>query len=415
MHKAIVKLKSNLMLKLISLVFAFLIWSFVLSETNPVREKAFDNVSVTITGEQTLNENGLVIIGNWTDKLKNLRIDTEVLRNDYFLVTPDDFKVTLDLSSIQTPGTYELRLDVTEPSRIIRVTNMSVSTLTLEVDKKVSREVPVQYRFEGTLPAGYWMSVPEITPDVVEISGPERMINSVQKAACVINIGGLKESYNDKMTVRFFDANDNELKDLQLTGGAPSAIVKMDVYPYKNVKFDLSDMLVGQDKLAPGYIIKSVTVDKTSVNIAGPAEKLDAIDSLTLDKINVQNASKNIVKKLPVKVPDGVVLVDGTTEVQVVVEISEIEDVAHFDNLAVHIYGTPKSGKATVAQSYVSVDITGPKKAVNALRASDLRAYINVDGFEKGEHTAKINVRLPGSLKDATVKVSPESAKVTVK
>jgi len=156
-------------------------------------------------------------------------------------------------------------------------------------------------------------------------------------------------------------------------------------------------------------------LNKPSVNIAGPAEKLDAIESLKLDTINVENASKNIVKKLPVRVPDGVVLVDGTTEVEVVVEISEIEDIAHFDNLAVHIYGTPKSGQASVSQSYVSVDITGPKKAVNALRASDLRAYINVDGFEKGEHTAKINVSLPDSLKDAAVEVTPASMKVTIK
>ena len=107
MNKLIEKLRSNLSLKLVSLIFAFLIWTFVLSETNPVRDKAFENVSVTVTGEQTLAENGLVIIGNWTDKIKNLRIDTEILRNDYFRVTADDFKVTLDLSSIQTPD-YEL-------------------------------------------------------------------------------------------------------------------------------------------------------------------------------------------------------------------------------------------------------------------------------------------------------------------
>lgn len=415
MNKVISKLKSNLMLKLISLVFAFLIWSFVLSETNPVRDKTFDNVSVTVTGEQTLAENGLVIIGNWTDKLKNLRIDTEILRNDYFLVSADDFKVTLDLSSIQTAGTYQIRLDVTEPSRVIRVTNMSVSTLTLEVDKKVSREVPLQYRLEGQLPAGYWMSVPQITPEVVKISGPESMIQSVQKAACVINLNDLKASYNDKMPVHFFDADDKELTDLQITGGTPSAIVKMDVYPYKNVSFDLSSILVGQEKLASGYMVKGITVNQPSVNIAGPADKLEAIDTLKLDTINVEGAKSNIVRKLPVRVPDGVTLVDGTTEVEVVVEISEVEDVAHFDNIPVSVNGAPKNGQATVGQASVSVDITGSKKAVNALKASEVRAYVDVDGFENGDHTAKINVQLPKSLKDATVKVTPENTQVTVK
>ena len=413
MNKVVEKLKSNLTLKFVSLIFAFLIWTFVLSETNPVRDKTFENVSVTVTGEQTLAENGLVIIGNWTDELKNLRIETEILRNDYFSVTADDFKVTLDLSSIQTPGTYELRLDVTEPARVRRVIGMSVSTLTLEVDRKVSREVPLQVRIEGQLPDGYWMSEPEVSPQVVRISGPQRMIDSVQKAACVIDVDELKESYNDKMSVTFFDADDNELTDLQLTGGTPSAIVKMDVYPYKDVRFDLTSILAGKDKVAPGYMVKSVTVSEPSIRIAGPADKLDAIDSLTLDTINVENASKTIVKKLPIKVPDGVILVDGTTEVEVVVEISEIEDVAHFDNLTVHVTGTA-NGQATIAQASVSVDVTGPKRAVNALRASDLRAYVDVDGFEKGEHDAKISVSLPQSLKDATVKVQPESTKVTV-
>ena len=413
MNKLIEKLRSNLSLKLVSLIFAFLIWTFVLSETNPVRDKTFENVSVTVTGEQTLAENGLVIIGNWTDKIKNLRIDTEILRNDYFRVTADDFKVTLDLSSIQTPGTYELRLDVAEPPRIIRVTGMSVSTITLEVDRKVSREVPVQHRIEGRLPEGYWMGEPEVTPETVRISGPQRMIDSVQKAACVINVDGLDKSYNDKMPVTFFDADDNELKGLQLTGGTPSAIVKMDVYPYKDVGFDLSSILAGKDKVAPGYIVKSVTVSRPSIRIAGPADKIEEIDSFTLDTINVENASATIVKTLPVKVPDGVILVDGTTEVEIVVEISEIEDVAHFDNLPVRVIGTA-NGQVTVAQSSVTVDVRGPKRAVNALRASDLRVYVDVDGFEKGDHIAKVNVGLPRSLKDATVTAQPVSTRVKV-
>jgi YbbR domain-containing protein len=416
MDKFLTGLKSHWGIKIIALVFAFLIWSFVLSDTNPIRDKSFENVTVNITGEETLTANGLVIVGDWTEKLKNMRIDIQVRRDDFNMVTADDFKVSLDLSSIQAPGTYKLRLYVSnnEPTRVVRITGVSVSTIELLVEKKVTREVPVEYRFTGELPAGYWNDVPTLSDNVVAITGPQSQIDKVQKAVCVIDLAGLKTAYNKKTPLRFFDSANKEIETLQLSDGTPSVIARMDVFPYKTVSLDLDSVATDQGSIAAGYRVRGVTADKTSVNIAGPAEKLAQINSIKLGTISVAGARADIVKTLPVKVPDGVTIIDGTTEVRVTVQIAEADTTRRFNGVPVTVRGTAAGGEAELATRTVAVDVTGPRAELTALKASQIQAYVDVDGLAAGEHAQPVVIDLPASLTDLSAKAVPARIQVTV-
>ncbi len=326
MKKLVNALTGNLTLKIFSVVLAFLMWAFVLSDTNPIRMKSFENINVSVKGESSLEDNGLMILGDWAQELNNIRIDVEVNSEDFDAVTADDFSISLDLSSIVSPGQYTVRLDIVnkEPLKVQKITGVSKSTIDIVVDKKITREVPVQSTFNGELPAGYWASTPVITPEIVSITGAEQEINQIQTAACVINLDGMTSSYNEKASIVFYDENGNDLKDIQLEDGVPSAIVKMDVYPYKNVDINMEDLLVGENNLPAGYIIKSTTLSVTNVNIAGPSDVIDQIDTVNVETINVSNARENIVKKVKVLIPDGAQIIDGNTQIEVVVEIGKV-------------------------------------------------------------------------------------------
>ena len=54
----------NLAIKILSLVFAMLLWGYVLMTQNPQREKTISNVKVSIEGEADLTTRKLTIRGD---------------------------------------------------------------------------------------------------------------------------------------------------------------------------------------------------------------------------------------------------------------------------------------------------------------------------------------------------------------
>lgn len=56
------KRNNNLSLKLATLVVAILLWSYVMSEVNPIIRKEFKNITVNYLNVQSLERQGLVIM-----------------------------------------------------------------------------------------------------------------------------------------------------------------------------------------------------------------------------------------------------------------------------------------------------------------------------------------------------------------
>ncbi len=53
--------KNNLVLKIMALFFAIVLWSYVLSETNPARDKVLPEVPITYTHQEQLDAQDLAI------------------------------------------------------------------------------------------------------------------------------------------------------------------------------------------------------------------------------------------------------------------------------------------------------------------------------------------------------------------
>ena len=52
----------NIALKIIALLFAFLLWAYVLTIENPEYAKVIRDVEITMTGEETLSDKGLMLV-----------------------------------------------------------------------------------------------------------------------------------------------------------------------------------------------------------------------------------------------------------------------------------------------------------------------------------------------------------------
>ena len=62
----------NLALKIVSLLFAMLIWGYVMVEVNPKRVKTITDVPISFSGESSLHDRGLAVRGDRDDILRNV-------------------------------------------------------------------------------------------------------------------------------------------------------------------------------------------------------------------------------------------------------------------------------------------------------------------------------------------------------
>lgn len=85
-----------------------------------------------------------------------------------------------------------IRMDLPED---VRVTEVIPRSVTLHLETVVEREVPVEARFEGDLPAGFKTTAVTVTPERVRVRGPESHVKDVERAFTeTISLSDLRES-----------------------------------------------------------------------------------------------------------------------------------------------------------------------------------------------------------------------------
>jgi len=123
-------------------------------------------------------------------------------------VTAGDIIATLDLRAVR-PGN---RLFAMTPEQVrspygVEVVQVTPSTIALALENSMTRQVPVTPSVEG-IPAPGFVVVgkPVITPDRVEIIGPETAVKrAVEAVTETISVAGLHESLKEEIAIGLLD------------------------------------------------------------------------------------------------------------------------------------------------------------------------------------------------------------------
>ena len=104
-------LTRNIGLKLLALVFAILLWSYVVT-THPsiTRNKTITGLTAYINGQATLNAYRLALSSNPGDELNGITVTLEVPQAEYAFASPDNVQVMLDLTTVRASGTQDVPL-----------------------------------------------------------------------------------------------------------------------------------------------------------------------------------------------------------------------------------------------------------------------------------------------------------------
>lgn len=164
----------NAGLKAISVVIALGLWMFV----NAGQRGAVEALQVPISYRAL--PTGLVIINHPPDFVK---IEVAGPRTLLSLLDPERLTLKLDLAGVPT-GVSDFKINpvMFNVPRQTSVTRITPANVQLDIDRVVSREIPVHLVFAGKVADGYQVSGALIKPAQVAVSGPSRYVMPLTRA-----------------------------------------------------------------------------------------------------------------------------------------------------------------------------------------------------------------------------------------
>ena len=367
----------NLGLKIVALIFAILLWAYVLVALNPMRSKSIDDVPITLEGYTDLLSRNLILV-NSDLGLADVEVNATITNHSDL----DASRITCraSLSTISAAGTYRLPLNVTVQSNLGTVASVDPRTVTVEVDNLVVKNVPVKLELTGTLPEGYEV-VSENVASSITIEGAARYIERTVRAVATVDLTGRTENVEESVNVVFYDKDDNEVAVVTRSQNKPAVTVRLTLSAYKRVSVR-QDVSLADDTY---YTLRSETTPATVI-IYGSVETLENIDYISTENLVLPAEADIVSRAVPLILPDGVTLRRGQSG-SVTLSATVTEKTGE-RTLEVPLTYTHLSNDLLMAEgapTYVTVVASGPLFQLEQLTADMFTVQADLTGYGPGE------------------------------
>ncbi len=165
-------LRRNVGLKVVSLVLAYVAWAYVVSRSPGVR---FVNAPVEISAPD-----GLAVVDYEPREVRvRLEGDAPLIRR----LSEQSVYVRIQLEGTLRAGRQRVAVLDRNVLGAPQGTSKEVLTpaITVTLQRRVTRNVPVRVRLTGTPPSGYRVTEARPDPALVEVSGPEDALRAVDQ------------------------------------------------------------------------------------------------------------------------------------------------------------------------------------------------------------------------------------------
>lgn len=385
----------NIAIKVLSLMFAILLWGYVLMTQNPPRVKTVTDVTVSIEGEADLTTRKLTLRGDRAALLEDVSVRVRTELTSYADISADDITASINLSRITSTGKHTVRIHAKSSSG--DVVSVSPSEIEVEIDTLTTRNIPIEIHEEGELPEGYWAGDVQLDSATVLLEGPGTDLAKIVKAVGTIDLTNRTESLNQSIMLALYDKEGNVVESSILFGGMPTVVAKQEILPSKLVPIDVDGAIIGREELPENFEIASygTSLESTLVRIVGDADVIQKIESLSLEPVDVTGCTESIQQELAINVPEGVRII-GVDSVNLQVTIREKTAVLELTELPIEIVGLARKQTATLSQELANVTFSGRVSLLAGITRGDVKVYADVTGLAAGTHDVKLALQIDG-------------------
>ena len=298
MKKINFKKDQSLMIKIMSLVFAIILWSYVKGEANYITSSNYKGIEVTYDGLSRLKEKNLTIISP-----KESTVDVKLQGYNSYMrnVTKDGIVAKVDVSKL-TEGEHSVPVNVSYIDLGISVVNTSPRRIPFKIDKIIEESYDAGVIIKNKPQKG--LSVGEFENTIeVEVKGASTYVNKISKVEARVDVSEITETSTVDADLLAYDDSGKVIREVEIT----PATVKVDIPILKSKTVPIK--AIYNESTTENIVTSDFSIEPSSVTIRGNSDVIDSIDFIETRPINLHNfkAGNDLVK---LKLPDKVTLVD---------------------------------------------------------------------------------------------------------
>ncbi|GMQ57875.1 hypothetical protein AN1V17_22700 [Vallitalea sediminicola] len=384
----------NIGWKIASIVIACFVWFAIVRVEDPYITKDFKHIPVKVLNEQVITSKNQYINfveGQYVDvTLGGKRTIIERFNKE-------DIIATVDMQYLSF--TDSLVIEIKTNNEAITVVKKSPNDMRISRENVKSEIRQITYEFEGNPKESYIHLDPIITPNTVEIEGPESKMNQVQEVKVTLGIDGATNDVTSVGKIRLLDKNGDEVSDIDKSIEEVNYQV-----PIRKLK-EVSVLVKTTGSLPSGYKLNGSEVIPNKVTLIGKEEDIDKINNIVL-QVPLNNVTADVNKEIDLAtvLPIGVSRYQNTNIVTVKLNVDKVQEkevvILTHD---ISIERLPENLNISIVNTEdIKVKFRGIQEELNKITVFSLKPTINLNNLEEGRHEVTLTLTYPRSVELVT-------------
>lgn len=391
------KLTANWGLKLISLLFAMIVWFLVTNINDPVTPVRFSNIQVMIKNDDLITGRGQVYsVLDGSNVINSVTVYAP--RSVIDSLSQNNIVATADVQNLSSLNTISIDITTNKYSDKIDRIVPSSDLVKLDIEKKKSKQLQLEAKTIGEPKEGFIVGEINTDENLIKISGAESIVDRVSKAEVDLDVTGLQTDIGSNEDIVLYDKDGEVVDSTNLEMKTRSVKVNVPILQTKKVpvRYRISG------KTADGYAqTGDIDSNPGEVLIAGKKSVLSTVDAIIVEgeDLDVTGLKDNFTYTADLKqfLPAGVVFADDKFDgkATVVVYIGSVsESTVDVSTKNIAVEGAPEGFEVTIDSNgeddKVSLTLAGLDSRINTLNNSALRGTINIEQVMKENNLTEL-------------------------
>ena len=390
-------LYNNKFIIALSLVLSVALWLYVAISFSGDTTRVLSSVPVHINIQDSSVEKLNLSIVNPQD----IKVDVTIRGNRFAVgrIVPSDITVTAQLTSVVGAGNalLPLKAQFTGATAGISIVSISQSAISVQFDRMITKDFKLEMDMTDIKVAdGFVMETPYFDDDTIIVDGPENTVNKIGKIIAKPDIDTsqpLSKSIAADVSLVVLNKEGTEIAVTTLTMNVSATKVNFPVLKKKTLPITVGFLNV------PGRYAETPiahTISTQTIDIAGPAETVDAIEVFEVGKINFADIKGgNNAFKFDIKLPTGVKNLNSTvTSVDVTVNVPD-SNTKTFTIEDFQVVNIPQGQNVSVVTTVIKdVVFVGSRNDIRTLVQGSVIAEVDMTGRDtaKGQYEADVKI-----------------------
>jgi len=402
-------MKTKILTILLSVAIAFGLWMYVIMVVQPESEKTYYDIPVVLQNESILAERGLMLVS----ERPTVTLQLTGTRTDLNELNESNINVIANVASVVTPGTHEISYDVSYPGNIPAgaITKQSgiPDMVTLKVENKITKQVPVVPVYSGSVPEGMLADKENLLLDyeTIEVSGPESVMEQITQAVINVDLEDQTETVVGEYIYTLCNDAAEPVDSHWVTTGVEVVNLTLPIRRVKEIKLQL-EVINGGGATAQ---TSSIEIQPASIRISGSEALLEGLEVLQIGSVDLGKLEESATLAYAITLPEGITNETGITEATVEVAFPDLKT-KKLEVSNIQLVNVPEGMETELVTQVLEIKLRGPANVIKKLKAENVTVTVDLTEAQAGSDKYAVQIQLPedfsqvGALGSYTVMVT---------